>query len=415
MSKRLILLTIGLLMLFSLSAFATESRLAAMANSGMYLKDDAGIFMYPGTMSMYKKMIIAEHFTNSGVSSTNEPFSYGRYRRVGIIFPAWGSGTLAVFAGDGEEDFEVGSTSITEPTTRFLVGYGANTGNASLGAQVDFSGVREEFPSSVPQAGGASVFTASTWGIALGLSTPMGDLNNLDFGFRIRIGSFEEKDDTATVNAVSIKSDGNTTLSFVGRDYYALNDYVNLVPAAALGISTQKDIDFSGDTSRFKNSETVIEIGLALETKPSENSELIGGAGYRSSKFSFKELTHGFAGGADSLDYQLTDSHLPFAFLAFETQVKNWMHFRLGVEKSIDIFKEKQNGPAGLLPNAKLNESKQGGSSLEYAVGVGITAGAVTMDATVENDFFNEGPNFLSGETTSVGLFPRVTFTYNWK
>ena len=41
--------------------------------------------------------------------------------------------------------------------------------------------------------------------------------------------------------------------------------------------------------------------------------------------------------------------------------------------------------------------------------------GAVTMDATVENNFFNEGPYFLSGETTSVGLFPRVSFTYNFK
>jgi len=417
MSRRLIFLILGILFLFSVSAFATESRLAAMANSGTYLKDDAGIFLYPGTMGMYKKLIIAEHFNGSISGDDVGPFSYGSVNRVGIIFPVHGSGVLAVFAGDGQESFSVGGTINTQPTTRFLVGWGTNTGNASVGLQVDFSGVREESNTPPPQAGGATIFTASTWGIAVGLSTPMGDLNNLDLGFRIRIGSYEEKDDTATANAVSHKSDGNTTLSFVGRDYYALNDYVNLVPAAKFGVSTQKDIDFSGDTARFKNSETVIEIGLALETKPTENSELIGGAGYRSSKTKLRELTHGTPGGADSVSFETTDAHLPFAFLAFETQVKSWMHFRLGVEKTIDVTKEEVTGPPGaLLPNAKLNESKQGSSSLDYAVGVGIRAGAVTMDAVVENDFFNNGPHFLSGGTVAGGgIFPRVTFTYNFK
>jgi len=414
MSRRLIFLTIGLLLLFSLSALATESRLAAMANSGTYLKDDAGIFLYPGTMMMYKKMIIAEHFGNSTSGSVG-PFGYGDQHRVGIIFPV-SSSVLAVFAGDGEESFTVGGSMSTQPTTRFLVGWGTNTGNASVGLQVDFSGVREEFPG-VPQAGGATIFTASTWGIAVGLSTPMGDLNNLDLGFRIRIGKYEEKDDTATANAVFNKSDGNTTLSFVGRDYYALNDYVNLVPAAKFGVSTQKDLDdFSADTARFKNTITAIEVGLALETKPNENSELIGGAGYRSTKTKFAELTHGTAGGADSVSFSSTDSHLPFAFLAFETQVKSWLHFRLGVEKTIDVTKEEVEGATVILPNAKLNESKQGSSSLAYAFGVGIHAGAVTMDAVVENEWLNNGPNFLSGEDTDNGqLFPRITFTYNFK
>lgn len=418
MSRRLILLTIGLCMLFSFSVWASESRVATMdLTGGFYLKDDAGIFLYPGTMGSYKKMIIAEHFTNAGANDLT-PFRYSGVRRVGILFPVHGTSTLAVFAGQGQERFSVGSGGITQPTSRFLVGYGVNSGNASLGLQVDFSGVRTEAPFGVPQAGGATIFTASTWGVAVGLSTPLGDLNNLDLGFRIRIGSFKFQDDTAAVNAVSRKSDGNTTLSFVGRDYYALNDYVNLVPVGAFGVSTQKDIDFvggAGDTARFKNSITRIELGLGLETKPTENSEIIGGAGYRSNKTTNKVLTHGSGGGADSLGTETTDAHLPYAFLGFETQVKSWLHFRLAVQKTINVTKVKAKGPQGILPNAKLNESKQGGSSLDYAVGVGIHAGAVTMDALVDNNFFNNGPYFLSGNVTGGDLFPRVSFTYNFK
>ncbi len=415
MSRKLIFLTLSLLVCFALSAVATETRVATMGNSGFYLKDDAGIFIYPGTLTMYKKMIIAEHFTNSSFNDPT-PFGYSGVRRVGIIFPGLLNGTWAVFAGNGQESFTVQGTGITQPTTRFLLGYGTNTGNSSIGFQVDFSGVRTESNTPPPQTGGATIFTASTWGVAAGLSTPLGDLNNLDLGFRIRIGKFERKDDTATVNAVSEKSDGNTTLCFVGRDYYALNDYVNLVPVAKFGISTQKDIDFGGDTARFKFTETMIEAGLGIQTKPSENSEIIAGAGYRSDKMRFREFTHGFAGGADSVDFQQNDMHLPFAFLGFETMVKNWMHFRMGFEKTIDVFKEEIKGPPGdLEANAKLNESKQGSSSLDYAVGVGIHAGSVTMDALVANSFFNDGPNFLSGRTTAGPMFPRISFTYNFK
>jgi hypothetical protein len=415
MSRKLILLTLAILFCFALAAQATETRVATMGNSGLYLRDDAGIFIYPGTMVHYKKMIIAEHFTNSGANDPT-PFGYSGVQRVGIVFPGFLNGTWAVFAGQGTEDFTVQGVGMTEPTTRFLLGYGTNTGNSSIGFQVDFSGVRIENNTPPPQAGGATIYTAGTWGVAAGLSTPLGDLNNLDLGFRIRIGKFKFEDDTATANAVAAESDGNTTLSFTLRDYYALNDYVNLVPVGALGLSTQKDIDYSGDTSRFKFSHTVMELGLGVQTKPTENSEIIAGAGYRSSNMTFREFTHGSSGGADSVEFAQTDAHMPFAFLGFEAAVKSWMHFRLGVEKTIDVFKEEIKGPPGaLLPNSKLNEAKQGGSSLEYAIGVGIHAGPVTMDALVENQFLNEGPQFLSGETTNVGLFPRVSLTYNFK
>lgn len=414
MSRRLILLTLALLMLLSLTALATETRVFTMGRSGFYLKDDAGIFLYPGTMNMYKKLIIAEHYTNDGdssVSSSVGPFSYGSFRRVGIITPVWNNGTLAVFAGDGSEDFTVQGATITEPTTRFLVGYGINAGNASLGFQVDFSGVRDEIPNAVPQVGAPTIFTASTWGIGFGFSTPMGDLNNLDLGFRLRIGSFERKLDTTATDNILAKSDGNTTLSFVIRDYYAMNDYVNLVPVGALGISTQKDVDSTvSPADRFKHSTTAIEAGLGIQTKPTENSEIIAGAGYRSSNEKDKELTRA---GGDSITTSTTITSLPFAFLGFETQVKSWMHFRLGVNKDIVTTKEKNELPASTGAPDR-DESKDTDSPLNYAVGVGIHAGPVTMDASVSSNWFNNGPYFLGGDATT-NMFSRISFIYNFK
>lgn len=415
MSRKLIFLTLGILFLFALAALATETRVATMGNSGMYLKDDAGIFLYPGTMTMYKKMIIAEHFTNSVSSASVGPFSYGLNQRVGIIFPAWGTSTLAVFAGNGTESFSTaGGTTITQPTTRFLVGYGVNTGNSSLGFQVDFSGVRTETQPFLADSGQntpVQIYTASTWGIGVGLSTPLGDLNNLDLGFRIRIGNFSYKDETPTGDTVQAKSDGNTTLSFVVRDYYALNDYVNLVPAGKFGVATQKDVDAP---AQFKHTTTQIEAGLGVQTKPTENSEIIGGAGYRSSKTRSRDFAFS---GSDSLDTETSTTSLPFAFLGFETQVKGWMHFRLGMEKDISSTKNKVNGPFGLnTTDDSKNERKQSTSPMRYAVGAGIHAGSVTMDALVENQWLNNGPNFLSGESTSSGqLFPRISLTYNFK
>jgi hypothetical protein len=418
MSKRLILLTIGILTLFALSAFATETRVATMGNSGRYLKDDAGIFFYPGTMSQYQKLIIAEHNGNEDwVNRT--PFAYNDEKRVGIILPAWGTGTLAIFAGEGTENFNVAgpfNIGFTAPTTRFLLGYGMNTGNSSLGFQVDFSGVRNENGGS-PVQGGATpdVFTASTWGFGFGLSTPMGDLNNLDFGFRIRIGSYEDKRDSSG-EMINNKSDGNMALSFTVRDYYALNDYMNLVPVGAVGIASEKTQEFAGaDSLLWKFNTTNLEAGLALQTKPTENSEIIGGAGYRFSKLRTQSFDDPSGGDTLLTEFSTSTTAMPFAFLGFETQVKSWMHFRLGVEKEISTFKQKSEKPvAAASADEERNELKTTSSPLNYAVGVAFHAGPVTMDAMVQDWFFNNGPYFLSGDDTG-DMFPRVSFTYNFK
>jgi hypothetical protein len=290
------------------------------------------------------------------------------------------------------------------------------TGNSSLGFQVDFSGVREENGGSPVQAGTNEVFTASTWGLGIGLSGAMGDLNNFDLGFRIRIGSFEEKLDSA-VDVLTNKSDGNMALSFVARDYYALNDYMNLVPVAAFAIASEKNIEYTGaDSNLFKFNTTAMELGLALQTKPTENSEIIGGAGYRSLKL--REKMFDDASGGDTLldDFTTTDTDMPYAWLGFETQVKSWMHFRLGVEKAIATHKEKSEMPvAAASADEERNELKETDSPFNYAVGVAFHAGPVTMDAQVANDWWNAGPNFLSGDNFGGNMFPRVSFTYNFK
>ena len=427
MSKRLILLTIGILTLFAVSAFATETRVATMGNNGLYLKDDAGIFFYPGTMSQYQKMVIAEHYSNQ-LANDYSPFAYPAFRRVGIILPAWGNGTLAIFAGEDTENFNVGGAfpgpGFDAPTTRLLVGYGMNTGNSSLGFQVDFSGVRDESPQALPQpAGATNIFTASTWGFGFGLSTPMGDLNNLDFGFRLRIGSFEEKADSSD-EVLNNKSDGNMALSFVLRDYYALNDYMNLVPVGALGIASEKNIDYVGglpDSNLYKFNTTAIEAGLALQTKPTESSEIIGGAGWRYFKLRERVFDNASGSGTPVSDESFSATALPFVWLGFEAAVKNWMHFRLGVEKQILSEKEKRDEPT-IAADHERDEWKITDSPLSYAVGAAFHAGPVTMDVMVENEWFNMGPNFLSGnnlddfgDSDNVALFPRVSFTYNFK
>ncbi len=422
MSKRLILLTIGLLMVLAIPVIATETRVATMGFNGLYLKDDAGIFYYPGTMSMYKKLIIAEHQSNFS-STFHSQFHYSDRTRVGIIMPAWGNGTLAIFTGEGNEHFAQAVNAsgayppfgFDEPTTRFLVGYGMSTGNASVGFQVDYSGVRDENNIGVPQGGPVNIFTANTWGFAVGLSTPMGDLNNLDLGFRIRVGSFKSKADSST-EVLNNKSDGNTSLTFNLRDYYALNDYLNLVPVGSFSTASEKNTEYAGvDSNAFKFTTTVIEAGLGLQTKPTENSEIIGGVGYRSSKLRSKMFAD--ASGNDTLitDLSTSETSLPYAFMGFEAQVKNWLHFRLGVEKDILTDKRKSEKPvAAATATDGRNEWKETFSDLNYAVGVGISAGPVTMDTQVDNDWWNQGPNFLSG-TTNGDMFPRISFTYNFK
>jgi len=71
--KKALILAIGLLMLFSISSFASETRTLVMGDNNMIMVDDYNIFMFPGRVNNYPNLALGEFDYNFG----NEFYDFG--------------------------------------------------------------------------------------------------------------------------------------------------------------------------------------------------------------------------------------------------------------------------------------------------------------------------------------------------
>ncbi len=99
-----------------------------------------------------------------------------------------------------------------------------------------------------------------------------------------------------------------------------------------------------------------------------------------------------------------SDSHMPYIALGTEIQVKNWLQFRFGAEKTWDSFTD----------NATTPETKFSGAGFEYMVGAGVMVGDLQFDLEVNPNWFNAGPYLLSGSSAG-DMFGWISIKYDYR
>lgn len=204
-----------------------------------------------------------------------------------------------------------------------------------------------------------------------------------------------------------MRSRGGHHIDLLSRWTKVLNTRVDVVPIVGFAI---------GSDGR--------DLGQTI-TSPSEDlkqSRIFAGAGFNfhpdsSNVFSFglsllrDQETTTTDMGSSATKLTQTTWRLPFVFGGVETALFKWLQARFGFQKSLQSVSRKTR-TIGLSINNE-SEDKRSEGPFELTFGLGIHYRHLTVDFSLDPDYFKRGVYVLSGSTGR--MFNLMTMTYGFE
>lgn len=367
--KRLCVLCIALFILvMALPVMATETRVQTMGDQQLFIQDDYNIWTWTSTVNNYPRHLIVDH--NDAYSLSSSAFGS---TRVGMIVPFMKNAVLGAFVSDGEMDTDFFPLTADQRIDLF---YGYRATNFDLGIHVDWWG--DKFTDS------ALEMSSSVMGLQVGLGfNANGNMFEVDAFYR----NIDFNDDFG-----GNSRDAGSWLGAAGRYLWAYNNMVTVVPAVQ--IQQAKVSDTAAGVTEQKA--THIDLGVGCNTVPLQGTEFITSFGIMVDQFEETD--------AGTATEDVSTNTIPYIKVGADIQVKDWLFFRVGAQKWV-VQTEKDD----------LANTKDYNSDLIYDLGAGIMLGDVQFDARLANSFLNNGPYLLSGAETFGGMFPSVSFKYDFR
>jgi hypothetical protein len=395
--KRLcvLILALALVAVMVAPALATWTRVATMGNQGQFIQDDYGIWTWTSTVNNYPRHLIIDHSIDAGSGNLpGAPMGTFGGTQVGMIIPFLGHSVLGAFINNYIDAWALAPNAAAQNIDLF---YGYRGTNFDLGARIDYNNTSSEFGGKV----GASAIGLNV-GVGFNLSG-----NMLEGNVMYRALSWNNEEQFPVVQPWDplTEKDAGNEMGFNARYLIAYNSMVTLVPAFAYRAQKVSEklstaAPGVGDGSEFKT--TAYDLGIGCNTVPLQGTEFLTSIGVRSvnNKFTDQDTT-------TATDYDETDSHFPYISFGSEIQVKNWLQFRFGAEKTWDGFNSKSTV-------AGVPEDKFHSASFDYHVGAGIMVGDLQWDVEVNPNWFNAGPYLLSGENAG-DMFLNISIKYDYR
>lgn len=430
----------ALLLTLPVLASASSSRLEGMALPGDYTKDFTAIYGWPSSITSVGNLVYGE--LGNQLVNTTTGIPNGTERAMGAVLPNLWDGNYGVWAihlrsqtpALGQADVMTGPNpgqGGLDPNDNqnesFDIMWGKKFGSTSLGLRVN----RSFFSSEDELPGVTTLFEADGPGTA-----NVGDPNlarNI-FGFGVGLG-FEMNSNTTTELSLlyqnrtfevsttpgnSYADDGGTNYSFAGRMMWKWQPNVLVVPVAkfySFDLS-QKRVT-AGTPTTFDNSIKGWQAGVAGNWALGSNDLFVLGATVAQNKLDVQSdpfnLNGGVLGGYGFSDeFEATETFLPQVFMSLESQVNSWLTLRLGANKGVvHTYKVKDNA-TGANQTLTLKDSP-----FNMAIGASVKAGALTFDAVLDDNFYNNPIAQLMGNTNANyswndTAFNKVSVTYTW-
>lgn len=387
--KRLcvLILALALAVVMAAPAFATWTRVVTMGNQSQYMQDDYNIWNWTSTVNNYPRHLIIDH----SVSASELEFGWGEDidggTRVGMVVPFLKSSVIGAFISDFDYEWGLEPSEADQKIDLF---YGYRGTNFDLGVRIDYAGSGEEFGGKQNQS-------------AIGLNAGVGfNLSGNMLEANVMYHSLSWTNETLSgpvAPTVINEKDAGSDIGLGARYLIAYNSMVTLVPA--FQYRTQKVAEKVGTTAggptgvEYKT--TGYDLGVGCNTVPLQGTEFVTSIGVRSIKNEVSDT-------AVAAIVDESDSHMPYIAFGSEIQVKNWLQFRFGAEKSWDAFKDNTTTP----------ETKSSEASFNYMVGAGIMVGDLQFDVEVNPSWFNAGPYFLSGSSDG-DMFGWISIKYDYR
>ena len=420
--KKLFTLTlaVALAVVLAMPAAATESRQAALAGAGNYIEDDYNIFTWYGTLPSYTNIVwmninyeeVAGVDTLGDMALTTdtswEPvtmlgasYGLGEDNKYGTLAMFFFKNTMGLnpFGSDwGDKETWYGAGTFNERVNNkfcLMYGYGAESfsfglffSRADQGEVVkgDLSPNEEEIHAAYTTIGAGVRFDIgeSAYGdLAL-------DINFASYAFDNKSIYPDPGIPPDTLYPGEITEDGNMMIGFRGRMFYECNDVVSLVPYfsyRSFDFSTQAEIDSL--YSNYGDKAMMLDFGIGANIAVNEDNLLI----FAIEPFSYmkRQPSKDIEGESKELKTMV----MPRFILALESDVKDWLTFRVGGCK--ELIKDKFEESEKVGTTTKESTTTRTYSNFNYFMGLGFHVGDFDIDCVINNSLPRQMGYWLTG------------------
>ncbi len=424
--KRVLILSMFLLLFAFSAAFATQTRTLTMGDANMVIHDDNNIWLFPSTIYDYPEMAIGEFgeyyyyyydkengsylFTDVGVHykfGEKKPFVMGLYFTTKQPNP--------------EFPYDLANFSYTPlDNHRIDLFYSRMLGDNKFGFHFEYlHGARTH-----------DVDSLYTYNGLPDLTEEKTDAYSFDFGLTMKDGKLDLAAGLALLSWTNTgfnghdrtEPDGNMMFHLRGRYFHEVDQKITLVPHGGFEYwklagkeydDWQLAEDFGVVTDQDEYKGITFDAGLGLNYTPAAGIMAIGDFGIE-----FVNETDTYEDLVDdeweSREYKYTWLTLPYFKIGIDAVVFDWMDLRMGATSYWVNQKNEYDYPADYYTDgdpAFTNEYKYSDVENTVYIGAGFHWGNLFIDTHINPEMILNGFNFISGREETMNY--QVSLKYN--
>jgi len=408
-------LTVFVLLVVGMSAFATDTRVLTLGENNMILIDEANISLFPSRLYDFQNLVVGEFGRVDYGVATGDVEYVGEdpeFKQFGVH---WKFGTenpviLGTYFHNSEYSYPgvvYRDDPITDygmypfPLLDFPDYYGDDDSDLRSNKKVDLYAARQ-FGDNI--AGLHIGRIGSSWEYKAEDINPEKSYGvySFDFGMTMKDGQFDwsvgmDITSFSMTNAAGndlIKPSGKNSFNMQTRYFYTFNPTYTIIPHASLTfgkLGAEYYSTVGADTeldSTIEFSSTLVEIGCGLQSTPVKNVLMVLDVGvmFDQIKATDEEV------GEDKEEYKLKNNAFPYIKAGFDADVFKWLDVRFGAVSYWDDQKLEDEDEE-MIWNYANNQTY---------VGLGFHFNRLHIDTRVDPNLFLDGFNFISGEDNSM-------------
>ncbi len=365
--------------IFVVTATASETRVLTMGQTGVFMYDNSNVVLFPGAMMRYGNEIVTELRLKDTESlfSAEVRLPFNSYM-VGVNF----NRPISFFNPGVGMNISLNQTSD--------IYFGTPLGGNNLGVRLSYG--RDGFNQDSTLIQPMVEESARYLEIAAGYSSDKYDAAI----------SFELPSVTSEVSGDKDEYSG-TGINLNGRYFYPYDAEMVLIPVVQVrfGSATRKtDMGVGVPQRELDYSLLNFNLGIGLNYELNANSLLI----FAIDPFAYGKLTtklKGIGGGETTI----TTTSIPRMYLGAETSISSWLTGRIGANRAYQTVTTKLKPAQGTA-----EETSYQTSPYNVSFGLGLRFGKFLIDLDINDGFFFEGPNLISGQMRDFSN--RVSISY---
>jgi len=431
--KRLLMFTFIALFALGSMAFATETRVLTMGDANNIVKDEANIWIYPSTINFYPDVFYGEFGGDSYYYAGKDYGMDYNFRKAGLHMK---------FGEDNENPFVLGVYLSDQPYYHDILysyGYGYGYwdkdvyyGTASHKIDLFFGWYLSEIPWGfhIGYYGESMEYESEYWEddqyeesvsryeFSFGGTLMEG---KLDLGLGVAFTSWTDKywDDSYT-DAMADMTEPDGNMDFYLSVRYFTDPIGRLVFVPHFGFWYSKQAitqnDYDGDSwAAYYNVEwkqTAFDLGVGTNYNVTDDILIVTDFGFQYWKESDDYSYPDYPDWISEEDYSWTT--LPYFHIGMDAKIFNWLDFRAGAKTWWDMYKYEYTYQYDEESDVHDETYKHSYASTDFYLGVGFNWNNLTLDCTLDSEFLEQGPYFISGDNEVDEMFERITLKYNF-